>query len=72
MNSALGNDMKARTKREADLSLVIDGCAVSITSSPKGTDDPLKAVREILLSAYRTKQPKCLKSQGFFDVSGQK
>jgi hypothetical protein len=72
MNSVLGNDIKVQTKREPDLSLVIDGCAVSITSSPKGTDDPLKTVREILLSAYRTKQPQSLKTQRFFDVSGQK
>lgn len=57
---------------ENGLSLTIDGCSVSISSSPKGTDDPLKTVREILLSAYRTQQPRCQKNTGFFDVSGQK
>ena len=64
------SELQARP--ENGLSLVIDGCSVSITSSPKGTDDPMKTVREILLSAYRTKQPRCRESQGFFDVSGQK
>lgn len=59
-------------RRETDLSLVIDGCAVSITSSPKGTDEPLTTVREILLSAYRTKSSKCPKTQGFFDTGVQK
>jgi len=57
---------------ENGLSLVIDGCSVSVSSSPKGTDDPLKTVRDILLSSYRTKQSRCPKERGFFDASGRK
>lgn len=72
MNHILEHKPHTQAKRETDLSLVIDGCSVSISSSPKGTDEPLKTVREILLSAYRTKQPRCQITQGFFDVSGQK
>jgi len=34
---------------------IINGCAVSITSSAKNTDEPLIAVKEILLSAYRSR-----------------
>lgn len=37
---------------------IINGCAVSITSTPKSTDEPIKAVKEILLSAYRTRRIK--------------
>ena len=33
----------------------IDGCVVSITSTPKGTDETLKAIKDILLFSYRTK-----------------
>jgi hypothetical protein len=31
---------------------------VSISSTPKATDEPMKAVKEILLSAYRTRRIK--------------
>ena len=72
MNTILDNHSCTQLVNETDLSLVINGCTVSITSSPKGSDDPLKTVREILLSAYRTKQPKSLTAQRFFDASGQK
>lgn len=57
---------------KTDLSLVVNGCAVFITSTPDGTHDPLVTVKEILLSAYRTKQPKGQKVQEFFDLGGQK
>jgi hypothetical protein len=33
---------------------IINGCAVSV-SAAEGTDDPINAVKEILLSAYRTR-----------------
>lgn len=59
-------------QNKTNLSLVIHGCAVSITSTPDGTHDPLVTVKEILLTAYRTKQPKGLKDRGFFDVGVQK
>jgi len=65
-------NMTTQARPENGFSLVIDGCSVSISSSPKGTDDPLKTVREILLSAYSTRQPRCQKTQRFFDVSSQK
>lgn len=51
---------------ENGLSLIIDGCSVSVSSSPKGTDDPLKTVREILISDYRTKTAKVSKKLGIF------
>jgi len=34
---------------------LIGGCSVSFTSTPKSTDETIKTVKEILLSAYRTK-----------------
>lgn len=72
MNHILGQNVHTQAKRETDLSLVIDGCSVSISSCPKGADDPMKTVREILLSAYMTRQPISQMAQGFFDTSGQK
>jgi len=33
----------------------INGCIVSISSAPECTDKPIIAVKEILLSAYRTR-----------------
>ena len=42
-------------QRNTGISFVINGCAVSCTSKVKGTDEPLAAVKEILLSAYRTR-----------------
>jgi len=72
MNHILEQNIHTQARRETDLLLVIDGCSVSVSSSPKGTEDPLKTVQEILLSAYRTKQPISQMAQGFFDTSGQK
>lgn len=68
MNYLSEQNTRTQTGRETDLSFFIGGCSVSISSSPKGVDDPLKTVREILLSAYRTKQPRTQ----FFDASGKK
>jgi len=34
---------------------IIDGCAVFCTSTARGTEEPIKAVKEILMSAYRTR-----------------
>jgi len=34
---------------------IINGCSVSFTSNSNGSDDSIKAVREILMSAYRTR-----------------
>ncbi|MEA4894689.1 MAG: hypothetical protein VB064_05455 [Oscillospiraceae bacterium] len=70
MNNMKGTNI--HEKHGADLSFIIDGCSVSISSSPKGTDDPLKTVREILLSAYRTKQPKGNIAKSFFDAGDRK
>ena len=36
----------------------INGCAVSFTSNANSTNEPLAAVKEILLSAYRTRTTK--------------
>ena len=37
----------------------IDGCTVSFSSTPKETDESIKTVKDILLSAYRTKITSC-------------
>jgi len=37
------------------ISLDINDCTISFSASTKGTDDSIIAVKEILLSAYRTK-----------------
>lgn len=42
-------------RTQTDIPFTINGCTVSFTSSGKGSDDSIKAVKEILLSAYRTK-----------------
>ena len=42
-------------ERDSAISLIIDGCAVLITSSAKGSDETVQAAKEILLSAYRFK-----------------
>jgi len=34
---------------------VIDGCTVTLSSTVDGTDDPIRTIKEILLSAYRSK-----------------
>ena len=70
MNNMIGTNI--HEKHGVDLSFVIDGCPVSISSSPRGMDDPLKAVREILLSSYRAKQTKGNIAQSFFDAGGRK
>ena len=43
-------------KTETAMPFVINGCTVSFSSTVKGTDEPIKAIKEILLSTYRTKQ----------------
>jgi hypothetical protein len=45
-------------KRGNVLSFVINGCTVSVSSSNK-TDEPIKAVKEILLSSYRSRIARC-------------
>ena len=40
------------------ISLVIDGCTVSVSSN-NNTDEPIKAVKEILLSSYRSRIARC-------------
>ena len=40
-------------KQGTAIPFIINGCAVSVSSSAKGTDDLIVAVKEILLSAYR-------------------
>ena len=37
---------------------VKNGCTISFTSANKTTTDPMTTIKEILLSAYRTKQVK--------------
>ncbi|MCK9479592.1 MAG: hypothetical protein M0R40_08880 [Firmicutes bacterium] len=51
-------DIKSEYQKCENLapSIVIDGCTVSFTSTKKDTDETLMAVKEILLSAYGTKQ----------------
>jgi len=34
---------------------LVNGCAVSISATPKETDEPLASVKEILMSAYNSK-----------------
>jgi hypothetical protein len=55
-------DPKLKSVKEKNhkiIPFIIDGCAVSISSTPKGTDEPMKTVKEILLSAYRTRIARC-------------
>ena len=42
--------------RSSVIPFLIDGCTVSFTPTRKGTDEPMKAVKDILMSAYRTKR----------------
>lgn len=44
--------------RCASKPLILDGCTVYIHSSTKNTDEPLRVVKEILMSAYRTRNTK--------------
>jgi len=36
--------------------IIVDGCSVTFTSTSKESDDSIKEVKEILLSAYKKKQ----------------
>jgi len=48
------NDVKQR--RDATMSLVIDGCIVTLTSNASdGSGEVVQTMKEILLSAYRSK-----------------
>lgn len=40
--------------RNMGISFVLNGCSVSVTSNTAKGDEPLAAVKEILLSTYRT------------------
>jgi len=46
---------KSANRSGAVKPFIIDGCTVSFSSSKKATDSTMKTVKEILLSAYRTK-----------------
>ena len=46
-------------KRKNEMPFIINGCSVSFTSYARNTDEPIKAVKEILLSAYRTRTARC-------------
>ena len=70
MNNIMGTSIPQ--KHRADLSFIVDGCSVSISSSPRGMDDPLKTVRDILLSSYKAKQTKGHTVQSFFDEGDRK
>jgi len=48
-------DPKSNNTNDTAKPFIIDGCTVSFSSSAKGTDEPIKAVKEILFSAYRAK-----------------
>ena len=37
---------------------IINGCTISFSSANKVANDPMTTIKEILLSAYRTKQIK--------------
>ena len=41
--------------RNNTIPFAINGCTVSFTSSDSNTDEPIKAVKEILMSAYRSR-----------------
>ena len=41
-----------------NIPFVINGCTVSFSSN-KRTDDPIEAVKEILLTAYRSRIARC-------------
>lgn len=44
-----------KNKPKTVIPFIIDGCTVSFTSTPKEKDDTIKTIKEILLSAYKTK-----------------
>ena len=45
-------------KQNAVIPFIINGCAVSFSTSEK-TGEPIKAVKEILLSAYGSRMARC-------------
>jgi len=45
----------ANNNRSKTVPLIINGCSVFMSYAPKGTDEAINAVKEILLSAYRAK-----------------
>ena len=47
--------IKSENKQNTAMPFIIDGCAVFCTSTARGTEEPIKAVKEILMSAYRTR-----------------
>jgi len=48
-----------KTRKQSTTPIVINGCSVTFSPSINKTDEPLKAVKEILLSAYRTRMASC-------------
>ena len=55
LNKGTSGQIDPKSNIETAQPLIINGCAISFTSSPKGTDETIKTVKQILLSAYRTK-----------------
>ena len=45
-------------KQDMTEPLIFNGCVVSMTSTANSTNDAINAVKEILLSSYRTKSAK--------------
>ena len=41
--------------QDEDMPFLIDGCSVLITSSASNSDETIRAVKEILFFAYRTR-----------------
>jgi hypothetical protein len=51
---------KTNTKiNKTSSTLIVNGCAVTLTSSSSENDESLKAIRDILVSAYRTRMTRC-------------
>ena len=46
-------DTIADNQNRITASLLVDGCSVSISSTKNATSDPLSAVKDILLAAYK-------------------
>ena len=49
--------IKMETRCEATPSVIINGCTVSFKRTANGVAAPLETVKQILLSAYKTKSP---------------
>ena len=45
--------------RKSTMPVVINGCTVSFSSTATKTDEALGTVKEILLSAYRSRMARC-------------